>query len=72
MMNLLQGTSDDQMALMGCFVALVGSVLLMYVSFFVGPAARKKSDGTHSTDSRPISSRSVIEIPSESKHGRAA
>ncbi|MBS0203992.1 MAG: hypothetical protein JSS49_13890 [Planctomycetes bacterium] len=41
-MNLLQGASDDQVALIGCLVALVGSVGMMYLSFFVGPAARKQ------------------------------
>ncbi len=42
MMNLLQGASDDQVALIGCLVALVSSAGLMYLSFFVGPAARKQ------------------------------
>jgi len=42
MMNLLQGASDDQVALIGCLVALVGSAALMYVSFYVGPAARQQ------------------------------
>ena len=40
-MNLLQNASDDQVALIGCLVALVGSMALMYVSYFVGPAARR-------------------------------
>lgn len=34
-MDLLQGFTDDQIALMGCFVALVTSVALMYVSAFL-------------------------------------
>ena len=42
MMNLLQGASDDQVALIGCLIALVSSAGLMYLSFFVGPAARKQ------------------------------
>ncbi len=40
-MNLLQNASDDQVALIGCVVALAGSMALMYVSYFVGPAARR-------------------------------
>ena len=43
MMNLMQGAGDDQVALIGCLVALVGSAGLMYLSFFVGPAARKQA-----------------------------
>jgi hypothetical protein len=56
MMSLMQGASDDQVALMGCLVALIGSAGLMYLSFFVGPASRKtrKSDG---------SERAVTQIP---------
>lgn len=42
MMNLLQGASDDQVALIGCLVVLVASAGLMYLSFFVGPAARQQ------------------------------
>jgi hypothetical protein len=41
MFNLLQGAGDDQIALLGCLVALVGSSGLMYLSFFVGPANRQ-------------------------------
>ena len=41
MNNMFQGASDDQIALIGCMVALVGSAGLMYLSFFVGPASRK-------------------------------
>lgn len=40
-MNFLQHASDDQIALLGCLVALMGSMTLMYVSYFVGPAARQ-------------------------------
>lgn len=38
------GLSDDQVALMGCLVALVSSAGLMYLSFFVGPASRREQD----------------------------
>lgn len=40
-MNMFQNASDDQVALIGCLVALAGSMALMYVSYFVGPAARR-------------------------------
>ncbi|MBC8115938.1 MAG: hypothetical protein H7062_16245 [Candidatus Saccharimonas sp.] len=40
-MNLFQNASDDQVALIGCLVALAGSMALMYVSYFIGPAAHR-------------------------------
>jgi hypothetical protein len=39
-MDFLQNATDDQIALMGCFVALVASAALMYVSVFL---SRSKS-----------------------------
>ena len=73
MMNLLQGASDDQVALIGCLVALISSAGLMYVSFFVGPAARRGQTGPNSaTKGRHSNVRPVIEMPSESVHERAA
>jgi len=42
-MNGLNGFSDDQVALIGCLVALVSSAGLMYLSFFVGPASRRET-----------------------------
>lgn len=65
-MNLLQGASDDQVALIGCLVALVGSAGLMYLSFFVGPAARKQNQNqTSDTTIQQIPIRPVIETPRE-------
>lgn len=65
-MNLLQGASDDQVALIGCLVALVGSAGLMYLSFFVGPAARKQNQIQQSdTMTQQIPIRPVIEAPRE-------
>ena len=49
MLNVLQGPSDDQVALIGCLVALICSAGLMYVSYFVGPVARKQSRAKHVT-----------------------
>ena len=40
-MDFLQNATDDQIALMGCFVALVTSAALMYVSVFLSRSQRK-------------------------------
>jgi hypothetical protein len=40
-MDFLQNATDDQVALMGCFVALVTSAALMYVSVFLSRSNRK-------------------------------
>ena len=40
-MDFFQNATDDQIALMGCFVALVTSAALMYVSVFLGRTHRK-------------------------------
>lgn len=69
MMGLLQGASDDQVALIGCLVALIGSAGLMYLSFFVGPAARKQIQPADSDSAvRQIPIRPAVESP----HERAA
>lgn len=67
MMNLLQGASDDQVALIGCLVALVGSAALMYLSFYVGPAARKQNQKSGASI-KPIPMRHT----SDTQHERAA
>lgn len=54
MFNLLQGASDDQVALMGCLVALLSSAGLMYVSYFVGPAARKQKQPENQVTKIPL------------------
>ena len=40
-MDFLRNATDDQIALMGCFVALVTSAALMYVSVFLNRTQRK-------------------------------
>ncbi|TXT34055.1 MAG: hypothetical protein FD138_1745 [Planctomycetota bacterium] len=40
-MDFFQNATDDQIALMGCFVALVTSAALMYVSVFLNRTHRK-------------------------------
>jgi hypothetical protein len=73
MMNFLQGASDDQVALIGCLVALIGSAGLMYVSFFVGPASRRRNDLSNETVADTVASaRNVIELPVEPSRERAA
>jgi hypothetical protein len=39
-MDLLQNATDDQIAMMGCFVALVTSAALMYVSVYLNRTQR--------------------------------
>ncbi len=68
-MNLLQGASDDQVALLGCLVALVSSAALMYVSFFVGPAARKQN---RKIESEPTVKQLPLRPAGDSSHERAA
>ena len=58
-MNLFQNASDDQVALIGCLVALAGSMALMYVSYFVGPAARRSG-----ADESPDAARQILAHPS--------
>lgn len=45
MLHLFQAASDDQLALMGCAAAVMGSMFLMYISYFFGPAAREQRTG---------------------------
>ncbi|MFM9964391.1 MAG: hypothetical protein ACKV2Q_24580 [Planctomycetaceae bacterium] len=40
-MDFLKTATDDQIALLGCFVALVTSAALMYVSVFLSRSNRK-------------------------------
>lgn len=68
-MNLLQGASDDQVALIGCFVALVGSAFLMYLSYVMGPAGRQQSEKFNAEPTiKPMPRRSGV----ENHHERAA
>lgn len=66
MMNLLQGASDDQVALIGCLFALVSSAGLMYLSFFVGPANRKQGQSYQSDSAvRQMPIRNVVDSTRE-------
>ena len=40
-MDFLQNATDDQIALMGCFAALVSSAVLMYISVYLNRSQRK-------------------------------
>lgn len=70
-MNLFQNASDDQVALIGCLVALVGSMALMYVSYFVGPAARRASSDESRDATRLFPNRSP-ELTAGTARDRAA
>lgn len=70
-MNLFQNASDDQLALVGCLVALVGSMTLMYVSYFVGPAARRVSPNESRDTTRLFPNRSSG-LTGDSSRDRAA
>lgn len=39
-MELLNTLSDDQLALLGCFAAIVVSATVMSLSYYVGPARK--------------------------------
>jgi hypothetical protein len=41
-MELFSNPSDDQLALMGCGLALVVSAMLMYFSFYLGPMRKQQ------------------------------
>lgn len=41
MFEMFQNAGDDQVALLGCAGALLGSGFLMYVSYFLGPKSRE-------------------------------
>jgi len=46
-MDLLQNLSDDQTALLGCFLALAGSGLLMSLSYYIGQWNQSAKPATH-------------------------
>ncbi len=52
-MDFLQNATDDQIALMGCFVALAASAALMYISVFLSRTHRR--DLVRETLSRTLS-----------------
>lgn len=55
-MNPLQYASDDQVALIGCVAALAGAMTILYVSYFVGPAARRSSNHSLNESTRKFPS----------------
>jgi hypothetical protein len=60
-MNLFSMLSDDQVAIIGCFVALVVCVLIAMISSSLGPVGRDVKKATSDTAPRATSqsSRSV-------------
>ena len=65
------GFAGAQVALIGCLVALAGSMALMYVSYFVGPAARRASSNETREATRMFATRSSG-IAAEVSRDRAA
>lgn len=70
-MNLFQNASDDQVAIVGCLVALAGSLALLYVSYFVGPAAHRARADRSRVATRLFPGRSS-ELAADAAHDRAA
>lgn len=56
-MDFFQNATDDQIALMGCFVALVTSAALMYVSVFLNRTQRKTQIRRDAGHTKPLSVR---------------
>ena len=56
-MDFFQNATDDQIALMGCFVALVTSSALMYVSVFLNRTQRKTQIRRDAGHTMPLSVR---------------
>ena len=56
-MDLFQNFTEDQIALMGCFVALFASASLMYVSVFFNRTQTKNNDSGALSQTLPISVR---------------
>lgn len=69
-MDFFQNATDDQIALMGCFVALVTSAALMYVSVFLNRAQRKtriRRDAGHPLSLSPRDERAAQPTESQSR-----
>ena len=56
-MDFLQNATDDQIALLGCFVALVTSAALMYVSVFLNRTHRKTQIRRDAGHTMPLAAR---------------
>lgn len=52
--NLLQSASDDQVAVIGGLVAMFLAGGVMYLSYFVGPEARKERSLARAHAVRPL------------------
>jgi len=69
-MNPFQNASDDQLALMGCIVALVASIGILYLSYFLGPASRQ--DEAISRTGKPMSPNEIGQHSGPIRRDRAA
>ncbi len=52
--NLLQTTSDDQTAILGGLIAMFLAGGVMYLSYFVGPEARRQRELSRALAIRPM------------------
>jgi len=66
-MEFLENASDDQIALMGCVVALMFSMAVMFLSGFVG----RSNANSRSTDSR-TANRMPVRQPVAASHSEHA
>ena len=70
-MDFLQNATDDQIALMGCFVAIVASAVLMYVSVFLNRSHRQTQERKTLNRTLPLAGRTE-HVPAETSHRKVA
>lgn len=70
MFNLLQTASDDQTAIGGCLLALIGASFFVFLSFHLGPAGQKLRK--RERDNLEVKLHSRNELPAASTQDRAA
>lgn len=64
--NLFQTASDDQTAILGGLIAMFLAGGVMYLSYFIGPEARRQRTLSRAVAVRPLPQ------PVKSRHDRAA
>ena len=69
-MDVLAEFSDDQVALMGCFAALVCSGAVMSLSYYLGGHARGKSQVPHLSAAGEETRARVLKMPANSKRSK--
>lgn len=66
-MDLTTMFTDDQLGILGCFVALSACGLMAAVTFHTGPAGRKSLNDSETPRTIPATKRTVSELPSEER-----